>query len=81
MLNYALLKKSENSFKKRKAYDLFSNSCIHFVIDVTKKAGVDTPWMIDPRPNSYIGEFRDDYDDLDYNMQTNQLIIENNGKY
>jgi hypothetical protein len=31
---------------------------------------------MDPRPNSYIGEFRDDYPDLDYIPRTRQLTIE-----
>lgn len=81
MLKYALRRKNQNSFPKRRPYNLFSNSCIHFVKDITKVAGVDTPWMIDPRPNSYIGEFRDDYPDLDYSKKNNRLIIEDNGTY
>jgi len=35
--------------------------------------------MIDPRPNSYIGEFRDDFTDLDYNGSN--LILEGIGNY
>jgi len=35
--------------------------------------------MVDPRPNSYIGEFRDDFPDLDYKDDT--LIIEGIGKF
>jgi len=81
MLEYAQRRKSQNAFAKRKPYDLFFNSCIHFVKDITKIAGVDTPWMIDPRPNSYIGEFREDYPDLDYSKKKNKLIIEDNGAY
>lgn len=81
MLNYARQRKSQNAFPKRKPYDLLTNSCIHFVKNVTQKAGVDTPWMFDPRPNSYIGEFRDDFKDLDYNLKSNTLSIESHGKY
>jgi hypothetical protein len=44
-------------------------------------AGKAAPWMIDPRPNSYIGEFRNDYRDLDFSPKTNQLIIENLGEF
>jgi len=65
-----LVRKSQNNNPKRRTYDLTSNSCIHFVKWVAKAAGKDTPWMIDPRPNSYIGEFRDDYRDLDYSPKT-----------
>ena len=81
MLKYAQRRQGQNAFEKRKPYDLFFNSCIHFVKDITKTADVDTPWMIDPRPNSYMGEFRDDYPDLDYSKKNNQLIIEDDGTY
>ena len=79
MLDYARLRKSQNSNKKRKPYDLINNSCIHFVKELAIKAGVKTPWMADPRPNSYIGEFRDDYIDLDYSR--NNLVLEGIGKF
>ncbi|WDE05071.1 hypothetical protein SG34_027855 [Thalassomonas viridans] len=81
MLEYAQLRKSQNAYPKRKPYDLLWNSCIHFVKGVTKKAGVENPWMIDPRPNSYIGEFREDYLDLDYSYTSNELVIEDLGTY
>ena len=71
--------KAQNTNPNRKPYDLTSNSCIHFVKKVTEIAGVDTPWMIDPRPNSYMGEFRDDFIDLDYTKD--RLIIEIIGEY
>jgi len=44
-------------------------------------AGKDTPWMVDPRPNSYMGEFREDYPDLDYSPKERVLRIENMGEY
>jgi len=81
MLEYAQLRKSQNASPNRKPYDLLLNSCIHFVKDVTARAGVENPWMIDPRPNSYIGEFRDDYLDLDFNNISNKLVIETLGTY
>lgn len=79
MLKYAELRKSQNSNPKRKPYDIMLNNCIHFVKEITEKAGVSTPWMADPRPNSYIGEFRDDFPGLDYRKDV--LIIEGSGKY
>ncbi len=79
MLKHAELRKSQNSFQKRKPYDILTNSCIHFVKEITEKAEVLTPWMIDPRPNSYIGEFRDDFPDLDF--KGNLLVIESMGKF
>lgn len=77
----AMVQKSMNKNPNRKEYNLTSNSCIHFVKVLVDAAGKDTPWMIDPRPNSYIGEFRDDYRDLDYSPRTNTLIIENVGDF
>ncbi|HEX4878708.1 MAG TPA: hypothetical protein VFV39_02595 [Limnobacter sp.] len=79
MLAHAERRKSQNGFPGGKAYDLTSNSCIHFVKELTEVAGVRTPWMVDPRPNSYIGEFRDEFPDLDYTNDT--LIIEGIGKF
>jgi len=79
MLKHANLRKYQNANSKRKPYDLLSNSCIHFVKEITEKAGVSSPWMIDPRPNSYIGEFRDEFPDLDYKKGV--LIIEGIGKF
>ncbi|MEM8552538.1 MAG: hypothetical protein AAGF45_09165 [Pseudomonadota bacterium] len=75
MLKYAQARRAQNSNPKRTPYDLLTNSCIHFAKDVVKAAGVSTPWMIDPRPNSYIGEFRDDFLDLDYTRKGNKLVI------
>lgn len=79
MLTYANLRKSQNANPKRVPYDILTNSCIHFVKEVTERAGISTPWMIDPRPNSYIGEFRDDFPDLDFSK--NILTIERIGKF
>ncbi len=76
-----LVQKSMNKNPNRKEYDLTSNSCIHFVKRLVEAAGKDTPWMIDPRPNSYIGEFRDDYRDLDFFPKSNRLVIENVGDF
>lgn len=81
MLDYALMRKSQNANPKRRPYDLTSNSCIHFVKKVTEGAGINTPWMVDPRPNSYMGEFRDDYKDLDYSPKTKTIKIEGMGEF
>ena len=76
MLKYAELRMSQNNTPTRPPYNLLTNSCVHFAKDVVAAAGIDTPWMLDPRPNSYIGEFRDDYPDLDYDPRTRALVIE-----
>jgi hypothetical protein len=73
--------KSQNSNPNRREYDLTSNSCIHFVKRLVEAAGKETPWMIDPRPNSYIGEFRDEYRDLDFSPKTNRLVVEGVGEF
>ncbi len=70
------IKKSQNTTDTRPPYDLTSNSCVHFVKKAVDRAGVPTPWIVDPRPNSYIGEFRGEYPDLDYDPEINRLIIE-----
>ena len=77
MLAYAELRRSQNTFSHRRPYHLITNSCIHFVKDVVAKAGVSTPWMVDPRPNSYMGEFRGEFPDLDYKNGT--LVVEGVG--
>jgi hypothetical protein len=79
ILAHAEMKKSQNTNPARIPYSLTSNSCIHFVKELTERAGVQTPWIVDPRPNSYIGEFRDDFPDLDY--KNDVLIIEGIGKF
>ena len=79
MLGYAELRKSQNALPNRTPYHLITNSCIHFVKEITKKAEVATPWMVDPRPNSYMGKFRDDFPDLDY--KNDVLKIEGVGTF
>lgn len=81
MLAYAEGRKVANSNRKRPPYSILSNSCIHFVKAVAQAAGVHTPWMLDPRPNSYIGEFRSDFPDLDFDPKTAHLSIEGTGQY
>ena len=79
--NRALAIKSQNKMPNRQPYSITSNSCIHFVKNLVQFAGKNTPWMVDPRPNSYIGEFRDDYPDLDYTPRTKVLSIEGVGVF
>lgn len=76
-----LLRKVQNNNPNRKPYDLVTNSCIHFVKWVVDASGNQSPWMIDPRPNSYIGEFRENYPDLDYLPRQKILRIENLGEF
>ncbi len=76
MLAYAQKRRLDNKNLQRKPYDLFTNSCNHFMKGVLEAAGVDVPYMLDPRPNSYIEEIRDDFKDLDYSKAGHTLTIE-----
>ncbi len=53
MLSYADTRKKQNGNPSRVPYDLTRYSCIHFAKGVVEAAGVQTPWMVDPRPQSY----------------------------
>ncbi len=61
MVDYAESIMAQNSNKDRRKYDALTNNCTHFMKRVLEAGGVDTPWMLDPRPNSYIDELRDQY--------------------
>ncbi len=76
MLDYAVKRHLENNNSKRKPYDIFSNSCNHFMQGVLDAAGVGLPYMLDPRPNSYIDEIREGHPDLDYSRAENKLSVE-----
>jgi hypothetical protein len=80
MLDYATKRMAENSNPNRKKYDLFVNSCNHFMKSVLDSAGVITPSMIDPRPISYIDEIRLSFPKLDYSRATHSLQVQNGPK-
>jgi hypothetical protein len=77
MLDYATKRMRENSNPNRRKYDLILNSCNHFMKGVLEAAGVELPYMLDPRPNSYIAEIRDDFPKLDYSKVGHKLVVEN----
>ncbi len=74
MFNYAQVRMAMNSDPNRERYDITSYSCLHFMKGVMEVAGVDAPWMVDPRPTSYIVEIQDDFLDLEYSNK--KLTIE-----
>jgi hypothetical protein len=76
MEKYARSRLSDNKNPKRVPYNLTSNSCITFAKEVAEAGGVATPWMLDPRPNSYIGEFQADFPDVQYNPKDGKVIVE-----
>lgn len=72
---YAQSRLKQNGNSNRKSYEILSNSCLHFMKLTLEAAGIATPWLVDPRPNSYIEELREDYPDLDYNPRMNVVTI------
>lgn len=79
MLKYATTRMAMNNNQNRERYDITSYSCVHFIKGVMETAGIDTPWMLDPRPNSYIEEIQDDYPKLEYRPSNNKLTISEPG--
>lgn len=61
MLQYANKRVMQNRMKNRKPYDIATNSCMHFSKEVVESAGVQMPWILDPRPNSFIAEVQSNY--------------------
>ncbi len=77
MLKHAETRRKQNTNASRKEYDILSNSCNHFMKEIMEAAGLETPSMIDPRPNSYIDEIRDMYSPLDYAYRGHKLTVKN----
>lgn len=69
-LRYAESKLSQNEDANRRDYSLVRNSCVHFMRDTTAAAGINMPWLVDPRPTSYIAEIRSSGTVLDYDPNT-----------
>jgi hypothetical protein len=59
---YAANRMNKNSDETRESYDITDNNCGTFAQDVLEAGEVDTPWMIDPRPNSYIEELQSEFE-------------------
>jgi hypothetical protein len=74
-LDYVAGRKKQNADPGRKAYGLLTYNCGTFMQQTLEAAGVDTPWMIDPRPASYIKELRDNFTHLDYDPRSHKLTI------
>ena len=76
MLKYAKLRMEMNSNPNREQYDITSYSCVHFMKGVLEAAGVDAPWIIDPRPTSYIKEIQDDFPAVEFSPSDSKLKME-----
>ncbi|MCF6237780.1 MAG: hypothetical protein L3J79_03035 [Candidatus Marinimicrobia bacterium] len=57
---------NQNLNPDREPYDITSNNCGTFMQQVLESGGVDTPWMLDPRPTSYIEELRGVFPPINY---------------
>ena len=79
MKNYAESKIAENANSKRKEYSLRNNNCGTFAADVLKQdpsVKDKAPVIIDPRPNSIVKEYQDNFKSLNYDPKKRQVIIE-----
>lgn len=81
MEKYARSRVAENRHPKRKPYDNTSNNSVHFSKNVAEAGGAKTPWMLDPRPNSYIGEFQSSYPFIRYDPKSHKLSINGIGDF
>jgi len=75
MLKFSQNRMGMNQNPNREAYDIFSYSCLHFMKGVMDVAGISTPWLLDPRPVSYIQEIQDEHSVLEYFPSSNTLNI------
>ena len=79
MKNYAESKIAENANSKRKEYSLRNNNCGTFAADVLKQdpsVKDKAPLIIDPRPNSIVKEYQDNFKSLNYDPKKRQVKIE-----
>ena len=79
MKNYAESKIAENANSKRKEYSLRNNNCGTFADDVLKQdpsVKDKAPVIIDPRPNSIVKEYQDNFKSLNYDPKKRQVKIE-----
>lgn len=75
VLQFVTKRMALNKVPDRKEYDILSYSCVHFMRDAMRAAGLETPWMLDPRPNSYIREIQSNFTALEYSPLTNTYSL------
>jgi hypothetical protein len=66
MVEYAERRKLQNGNPNRVPYDLFKNSCLHFMKEVAEAGGVDMPGEVVPTPKLYMYQVRVSHPTLDY---------------
>jgi RHS repeat-associated protein len=77
MNNYAKEKMAENSDPNRDPYSLTSNNCGTFGCDVVNQdpnVAKNSPSVVDPRPNSIIGEYQGEFGKVQYNPKTGGTV-------
>jgi hypothetical protein len=75
ILTYVDNRLKQNTDPNRPKYAILTNNCMHFVKDALASTGISLPSMVDPRPNSYIEEIRDDFMNLDYDYALDKLTF------
>jgi hypothetical protein len=74
MADYAEKRLKANNDPNRPEYSIMNNNCGTFAQDVLKAGGKDTPMMIDPRPNSYVGELQSHFENrVSFDPKTGKL--------
>jgi len=79
MNDYAEGKMKENSDPDRKEYNLMNNNCGTFAEDVVgqdEEATEDAPTTIDPRPNSMVEEYQEEYQGVHYDPNSGQTTVD-----
>lgn len=74
MLARAQTRMGDNARPRRTPYDMFTNSCLHFVKEVADAGGAGMPTVRDPRPSGYIDRVRATFPDLDFRRPTSLAV-------
>lgn len=75
MLDYTSRRMSQNGNPHRAPYELFSNSCLHFMKQTAEAGGAYMPVVIAPQPAGYIIEVRFHRNELD--LDQGSVTIQN----
>ena len=76
-LGYAKGRKEANGDPEREGYSLVDNNCGSFCLRAVNAGGEDTPLIVDPRPNSMIGEVQEEFGNrLSYDPKTKELAVQ-----
>lgn len=83
MNDYAQKKMKDNTNPNRKDYSLTSNNCGTFAADVVKQdedVKKDAPIIVDPRPNSIVGEYQDNFQGVHFDPKTATTTLDPKSK-